>query len=300
MSDTIQEVGICKEDGCGRPVHVKMRQWCQRHYDNWWHTGSPDGRGDNKRNKWGTPPIPDKDCLQCGKRFDPSTREAIFCSRECYDENRTNHSTCKEVDCDEPVLAFGWCMKHHKRWKTHGTPNLIVRQCLDCGCDIADRGPNAERCTVHAAEHKKEVMREWEKQRPKRTTAGSSYNSWSSMTARCYQPSNRAYRSYGAVGIAVCEHWHDFKQFLEDMGERPQGTSLDRIDPEGNYEPENCRWATQAQRTANRRLSVPFVDEDWLCIVTLAESLDTAQGTKIAERIRERPGRRAALLEASS
>lgn len=81
------------------------------------------------------------------------------------------------------------------------------------------------------------------------------YHSWEGMKQRCLNPNSTRYSTYGAVGVTVCERWFDFKNFLEDMGERPEGKTLDRINPYGNYEPGNCRWATYKEQVHNRRRS---------------------------------------------
>jgi hypothetical protein len=79
------------------------------------------------------------------------------------------------------------------------------------------------------------------------------YTSWSCMVGRCYHHSSPNYQRYGGVGIAVCDKWRKFEGFLADMGERPVGHTLDRIDGTKDYEKDNCRWATPGQQAANRR-----------------------------------------------
>lgn len=82
------------------------------------------------------------------------------------------------------------------------------------------------------------------------------------MKARCSNSSNAAYPLYGGRGITVCDRWKDsFQNFLDDMGERPEGMSIDRIDNNGNYCPENCRWATGKQQCNNLRKNVWLVFE---------------------------------------
>lgn len=79
------------------------------------------------------------------------------------------------------------------------------------------------------------------------------YNSWMNMIQRCTNPNRPDWERYGGRGITVCEAWSDFATFLADMGERPTGRTLDRVDNEGGYEPDNCRWATAVEQRRNQR-----------------------------------------------
>ena len=82
------------------------------------------------------------------------------------------------------------------------------------------------------------------------------YQVWKSMWARCKQKNNKDYKYYGARGITICDHWLNWRNFIEDMGQPPAGLTLDRIDNDKGYFKENCRWATRSQQNANKRRKV--------------------------------------------
>lgn len=78
-------------------------------------------------------------------------------------------------------------------------------------------------------------------------------NCWRSMRERCRNPKAKQFSDYGGRGVTVCERWNSFEKFASDVGPRPPGKTLDRINVNGNYEPSNCRWATHIEQQRNRR-----------------------------------------------
>ena len=112
--------------------------------------------------------------------------------------------------------------------------------------------------------------------------ASPTYVSWTAMRKRCEDPNNPKYPKYGAIGIKVCERWStSFESFLEDMGTRPEGTTLDRYpDQAGNYEPGNCRWATPKEQSGNIRTNrIVEYDGEPIHLAGLALKLGVKKGT---------------------
>ncbi len=101
------------------------------------------------------------------------------------------------------------------------------------------------------------------------------YSSWRSMKDRCLNPTDKNYKDYGGRGIVICDQWNAFPNFLTDMGKRPSlQYSIERIDVNGNYEPDNCIWATAKQQSINRRNTIRITFEGiTMSLVTWCEML---------------------------
>src|ERR1700678_1776954 len=122
-------------------------------------------------------------------------------------------------------------------FKTVRLGNLTNGKIQSCGCLARDL--SSQRWKTHGQ------------------TGSPSYASWQAMKDRCFNPNSKDYARYGAKGITVCTRWlESFENFFEDMGERPENTTLDRFpNKDGNYEPSNCRWATPAEQGQNRSVT---------------------------------------------
>lgn len=108
------------------------------------------------------------------------------------------------------------------------------------------------------------------------------------MKNRCCNPNADQFPDYGGRGIVVCEHWlESFENFLADMGERPPGTTIDRINCNGNYEPSNCRWATVKEQCRNKRKNhrLNWEGRDW-ALAELAERYNHQFNT-LAQRLKK-------------
>jgi hypothetical protein len=144
-----------------------------------------------------------------------------------------------------------------------GVEKVVIGKCLvngetkSCGClnrEVSRRNLDRTKGTGWTRNHRVE------------------YSTWTDMLARCRNPKRSQFKNYGGRGILVCDRWLNFENFLADMGIRPPGMSIDRIDVNGNYEPANCRWATRKMQMSNRRNNTfIFVDGTK---VTISEAAD--------------------------
>lgn len=125
---------------------------------------------------------------------------------------------CKVPGCNSKYKSNGYCKKHYSRWARHGDPMYTEK----------------ERHGMHKTKE---------------------YNSWAAMIQRCTNKNTNEYKNYGGRGITVCDRWKkSFIDFYKDMGEKPfPHAQIDRINNDGNYEPNNCRWVSPKTNNRNKR-----------------------------------------------
>jgi hypothetical protein len=134
-------------------------------------------------------------------------------------ENSQVTKVCTVRGCGTAHLARGLCNKHYLRWKNGGKEGAALLRYESHGM-----------------------------------YQSVTYNTWRAMKSRCSREKDISYYKYGGRGIRVCDSWFSsFTAFLKDMGERPRGTTINRINNDGDYEPGNCEWATASKQTHNTR-----------------------------------------------
>ena len=143
--------------------------------------------------------------------------------------------TCSKCHIEKPITEFNMRSRRTPRRRAH---------CKECGRAYQKKyrmGNDEERRKQRERYHDR--IRRWPL-----------YKTWQDMRQRCGNPKDKDYRYYGGRGISVCDQWlNSYHAFEKDMGPRPEGMSMDRIDNDGNYEPGNVRWATPKQQRANQR-----------------------------------------------
>lgn len=214
-------------------------------------------------------PIVTKVCTHCGVEFSGpkfSTWDRLFCSHSCYTASK---------ETIHPGMIFGRLTavskSDKKRWncvcscgRSTVTPvqNLNSGKAKSCGC--LARELVSERGTKHGNG----------RHGVHRTKA---YHTWDGMIQRCTNPNFKQWGDYGGRGITVCEEWRDFATFLADMGQPPDGFTIDRINNNLGYNKDNCRWVSRKEQQRNRRNShIITIDGQTKSIIEWSEILGIA------------------------
>ena len=187
------------------------------------------------------------------------------------------------------VVKRGQTKSNHVRW--------------ECACDCGNttesrvdalRNGTAKSCgCLHNEEMRLRLKKHGHSTREKRTRT---YQSWNMMMDRCNNTKNPSYKHYGERGIRVCERWHEYENFLKDMGERPAALSLERIDNSISYQPDNCCWATATAQLRNTRRNrlIEFKGKT-LCLAEWAEILGVKY-TTLRDRLKRLPLKQALTI----
>lgn len=171
---------------------------------------------------------------------------------------------------NESTAVFECECGRSEAYKVRDVYRAHVTQCFFCNGLSKPLIAKRPRRRIATATHRTDVVSRQQKQRPE-------YWTWIGMKSRCHNPRVKAYSYYGARGITVCDRWREsFGAFLEDMGPRPTAEhSIDRINPDGNYEPGNCRWVTDEAQNFNKRESTR-INGKTILEISLETGLPTA------------------------
>lgn len=171
---------------------------------------------------------------------------------------------CNVKGCSKKACCKNLCKAHYHRLQRYGNPiyepikNRVYKECLIDGCRAKSSCHGL--CSMHY-----QRMRRHQNSKNKRAEYGiyTKYKyeaqSYLSMIRRCTYISNPSYRRYGGAGITICPEWlgpNGLSNFLKDMGKRPQGKTLDRIDNSKGYSPDNCRWSSVKEQNRNRKTNI--------------------------------------------
>jgi hypothetical protein len=170
--------------------------------------------------------------------------------------------------------AFWLCQCSCGKQKVINGRNIVGGKSISCGCVRKEQ--LVSRLTTHG-------------RKPRGRKTCPVYKAWQNIISRCHNPRKPDFARYGARGITVCDRWREsFENFLADMGERPSPKhSIDRIDNNGNYEPGNCRWATNSEQQRNKRTNrLITIDGITHCVVEWAE-IKGIPGNNINARLHE-------------
>lgn len=148
--------------------------------------------------------------------------------------------TVKELSGTKYNKCYWRCLCKCGGTTETSSQKLLSGHTQSCGC-LAREGSANQRASATIHGHTRSAK------------ASTTYSTWRAMMGRCENLNHKDYPRYGAMGISVCDEWKDFTNFLRDMGIRPPGHSIDRIDNYKGYYAENCRWATPQEQTLNQK-----------------------------------------------